>query len=336
MPAVPKPAPDNPLYRAALLTAAGTTYQLYNTTTSLNLSEPKGTVAQKATVKLVNTQYEGKWLTSIVKNRDRLFVYYDIGEGFQEIFRGFVWDVGYTSALQKELTLTAFDNLIYLQQSQDSLFFPADRTTQSVLSEICQKWGIDLSYSYASITHPKLLLKGKLTDIILSDLLEEVKKQTGKKFALRSAEDKISIFEAGNNGTVYEVSAKKNAIKTTSKKSMSGMVTQVVITGKEDDEGRRPIEATLSRNTDKYGTLQKIVSKSSGTDLSEVQKEANITLDEHAEPEETLTAEFVDNPRVRRGDKVKLAAGNLVGHYLVIGISRECDNKTATLDLEKL
>lgn len=336
MPSVPKPSPDNPLYTASLLTAAGITYQLSGITTSLSLSEPKGEIAQKATIKLVNVQDNGKWLTSIIKNRDRLFVYCDIGEGPFEVFRGFVWDFEYRSALAKEITLTTFDNLIYLQESEESLFFPADRTTQSVISEICQKWGIDIEYTYASITHPKLVLKGKIADIFLTDLLEEVRKQTGKKYEVRSEKDKIWIFEAGSNGTIYEIAAKKNAIEAIMKKTMSGMITQVVITGKEDGEGRIPIEETLSRNTDQYGTLQKIISKAEGTDLSEVQKEANTTLDENAKPKETLSAEFVDNPKVRRGDQVKVAAGNLVGHFLCIGISRNCDSKTATLDLEKI
>ena len=336
MPAVPKPAPDNPLYRVSLLTAAGTTYQLHGVTTSLSLSEPKGEIAQKATIKMTNVQDNGKWLTSIIKNRDRWFVHCDIGEGAFEVFRGFVSDFEYKSALVKEITLTAFDNLIYLQESEGSLFFPADRTTQLVISEICQKWGIDIEYTYASITHPKLVLKGKIADIFLTDLLEEVRKQTGKKYEVRSEKDKIRIFEVGTNATVYEVASKKNAIETNMKKTMSGMVTQVVIAGKEDDEGRIPIEETLSRNTDQYGTLQKIINKAEGTDLSEVQKEANTTLDENADPKETLSAVFADNPKVRRGDKVKVAAGNLVGHFLCIGINRNCDSKTATLDLEKM
>lgn len=336
MPAQPKPAPNNPLYRASLLTADGTSYQLHSATTSLTLAEPKGQIAQKATIRLVNVKAGDRWLSSIIKNRDRLFVTADIGEGAFEVFRGFVWDFNYKSGLTKEISLTAFDNLIYFQESEDSLFFPADRSTQSVITDICQKWGVSITYSYDSITHEKLVLRGKIADILISDLLDEVKNQTGKKYEIRSEADKIKVFEAGTNSTVYDVEAKKNAIETNMKKTMSGMVTQVVITGKEDDEGRVPVEATASRNTDKYGTLQKIIRKSEGTDLSEVQKEADTTLDEKAIPQETITVDFVDNPRIRRGDKVKVAAGNLTDHFLVTGVTRNCDTKTATLELEKL
>lgn len=326
---------NNPMYSVVVHTQSGYELNITKAVENLTWAEPKGQIAAKVTFSLANIQFEGKWLTGIVGIRDRVFVYTDTGDGLKEVFRGFIWDLKYTSSLTKIMNITAYDNLIYFKESEDCLFYASGMSTKGVAEKICEKWGVKLDYRYESITHDDLPLKSKLSDIFLSDLLEPVKKQTGKKYVMCSQKDKIVINHIGQNETVYEIKSKNNALSTTDSKTMSGMVTKIVIMGKENDDGSRPIEASLSKNTDKYGTLQKITTSNDSEKLSELKKEAEETLDEKAIPQRTISLPCADNPYLHKGDKVYIAAGNLVGYFIILGITHNCGDKTADVEVEK-
>jgi hypothetical protein len=114
---------------------------------------------------------------------------------------------------------------------------------------------------------------------------------------------------------------------------MSGMVTKVVILGKADDNDRRPVEATLTGKTSEYGTLQKIINRNENTSLADAKKEGNSILKEDGEPKWERRVEGPDIPWIRKGDKVYVSAGSLVGYYIVKGIERDLSNKEKRMTL---
>ena len=117
---------------------------------------------------------------------------------------------------------------------------------------------------------------------------------------------------------------------------MFGVVTKVVITGKAGDDGRQPVEATLTKNTGKYGTLQKMLSRSENTELSKVKEEADTILKENGAPKTYHAVRAPDIPWVRKGDKVKIKTDGLSGNFIVLSVDRNSSakNKTMTLELE--
>lgn len=330
-----KPSSTNPVYTVYLIAKrTGKKYDVTTITTSLQLSESNSQIAQKCQITLVQMKVDGIYLHSLVRPRDRLYVYANTGSGSKEVFRGYVWEKPYSSSTEKELTIICYDGLIYMQESQDSKYFSAGKSTQSVLSSICESWGVPLTYNYGSITHPKLPLSGNLSDIITSDLLDEVKKQNGKKYVLYSDQDKMIVDYVGYNKTIYEIRSKQNALYTKSTETMSGVITKVIITGKEDDDERKPVEATIEGDTATYGTIQKVISNGSGTELDKAKKEANETLKENGKPKKTYNVSSIDIPWVRKGHKVKVSAGSLTKTYIVTGVSHDAVDKTMELDLE--
>jgi len=117
---------------------------------------------------------------------------------------------------------------------------------------------------------------------------------------------------------------------------MQGMVTKVVILGKEDDDDRAPVEATVSGNTSKYGTLQKLINRDEETALADAKTEAQNIIKKDGKPKWEGSIRTVDIPWIRKGDKVKVKAGDLASDYIVIGIERDIDNsgKLMTLTVE--
>ena len=310
----------------------------FNLTTALvavERSESKEQMAQRADLRLTNVQVNGNWLSGMLKARCRIFIYANDGEKNEEVFRGYLWARNYRSSISEhEISYTCYDNLIYLQESEDTFFFPEGKSTKDIMTTVCNKWDIHLRYSYSSITHSKLPLRGKLASCFTEDILEPVRKRTGKKYVILSDRDAMFVMPVGSNTTIYKFLAKKNVISTTSGWTMDGVITQVVIVGKADDDDRVPVEATVSGKTSEYGTLQKIQSRDENTSLADAKLEAKNTIDENGEPKWEYELTAPDIPWIRKGDKVYVDAGDIVKkHLIVTAVNRSSDTKSSKMTL---
>lgn len=318
---------------------SGTTkYNVTNAVMGLDRSEPKGQIAQRVTIQLANVKAGEKRLSSILKARDRVFIRATDGTKDEEVFRGYIWSrVRNDSLTENEVQYVCYDNLIYFQESEDSLYFADGKSTKDIVSSVCEKWGIKLKYSYSSITHTKLPLRGFLADIFTEDILDVVKKRTKKKYVIQSEQDTMVVKPVGSNSTVYQFTAGKNVTKTSSGWTMDGVITKVIITGKAGKDDREPIEATISGKTSEYGTIQRIVRRSENTTLEDAKIEAQNTIDENGEPKWEYEISAPDIPWIRRGDKVYVNAGDIGRHLIVTEINRTADKKTRgmTLTLER-
>lgn len=327
---------QKPVYSVYIV--SGTTkYNVTKAVISQDRAEPDGQIAQRVTLQLANVKVDGKWLSSLLKARDRVFIYANDGTQEKEVFRGYLWTRARNDSISEEkIQYTCYDNLIYFQESEDSLYFTSGKSTKDIMATICDKWGIKLQYSYDSITHTKLPLRGYLSDIFTGDILDLVKKRTGKKYVILSDQDTMVVRPVGANSTIYHFVAGKNVTQTASGWTMDGVITKVIIVGKADDDDREPIEATVAGKTSEYGTLQKIQRRSEGTTLADAKIEAQKTVDENGEPKWEYEITAPDVPWIRKGDKIYVNAGDIVGHRIVTEVDRAIDQKhrEMTLHLE--
>ena len=307
-----------PMYSLYILTSENLNIDLSQLVTSFDRSEPEKQIAQKITVSFMNVQdSNGRMLEDYINVRDRVFVYANDGETVDEVFRGMVWTKRYVNKQKKEITLTCYDQLIYFQKTEDNKFYPEGMETENICNTLCSDWGVSLVWNYQSITHKKLMLTGKLSDIFLTDILAEVKKKVHLPAVMKSVKDVVYIETVGSNSKIYEIKRGENAISTTSTVTMDDVVTRVVITGKQDDEGCTPVEAAVDGDTERFGTIQKIIRKNENTEMSEVKEEAQDILDENGYPKMRYEIEAIDIPWIRRGDKVKIVAGDMALRILV-------------------
>lgn len=323
----------------AYVVAGGTKYDITPAIESIDIADQQKQIAKCVTIQLMNSKVGDNWLTGLLGVRNRVYLHANDGSKDDEVFRGFVWNRAYKSSLtDRTLQLKCYDNLIYLQESDHSAYFSSGKRTKDVCTSLCKDWGVKLEYTYESITHSKLPLRGNLADIFIADLLDPVKDRTGKKYVILSEKDVAQIKPVGANSTIYHFVAGQNAIQTQSVCSMDGMTTKVIILGKADDNDRTPIEATVSGDTNQYGTLQKTISRSENTSLADAKKEAKSIIDEKGKPKCEYELRATDIPWIRKGDKVHLNAGDLTGYYIVTGIDRTITGKKRemVLDLENL
>lgn len=298
----------NPTYYVTIISGKKK-YEVTNALVSLDLIENDGEIAQRVNCTLANIMVSKKYLSDIFKVRDSMCIYAKTDGNKQEVFRGYIWNILDDISEQKELSFIAYDNLIYFQKSQDYIFEESGSNTKTIATSICKNWGVKLSYTYKSITHGKLALRGYLSDIFIRDLMEEVKRKTGVKGVMRSEKGKVYIKKVGSNTTIYTLEADKIGINVKKETSMPE-ITKIVILGTEQDNKRAEIKTTLSKNTKTYGTLQRIETSSSDTDYSKVKSEANATLKEKAVAKEKYTFDGIDIPFIRKGDKVQIESEN--------------------------
>lgn len=326
---------DNPIYTVYLVIGS-TKYNITPAVMSLDFSSQEQQIAASVTVYAANVKVGNSYLSTMLKVRQRVFIYANDGKKNAEVFRGWTWTKYYESENEsKELRIKCYDNLIYLQESEDSFYFTNGTQTKSIMSSICSEWGISLNYTYSSISHDKLALRGTLSDMITSDVLDAVKKRTGTKYVITSQQDVMTVAAVGSNTTVYSLTAKNNATLTRSETTMDGMTTQVKILGDaEKDSEKIPVLATVKGNTSTYGTLQKLQDKNSDTSLADAQTEAQNTINEDGAPKKEYNVDAIDIPWILKGDKVYVNAGDIKEKTLiVVGIDRDISNKRKKMSL---
>lgn len=323
---------QKPAY-SVYIVSGSTKYNVTNAVISMDRSEPEGQIAQRVTLQLANVKVGDTMLSSLLKARNRVFIYVNDGAQDKEVFRGYLWSRSRVDSLsEKDIQYTCYDNLIYFQESEDSMYFSSGKSTKDVVTSICEKWGIKLQYSYDSITHVKMPLRGFLADIFIG-ILDLVKKRIKKKYVILSEQDTMVVKPVGSNKTVYHFIAGKNVTRSASGWTMDGIITKAIVVGKADDDDREPIEATVSGKTGEYGTVQRIQRRSENTSIEDAKIEAQYTVDENGEPKWSYEITAPDIPWIRKGDKIYVKAGEIDGERIVAEIGRSIDQKRMEMNL---
>jgi hypothetical protein len=322
-------------YNVELITENGTRYILNDALISLEWEEQKNELAQRATIMVANFRIENTYLMSLAKLNCVIQISAKWnGGGNKLLFEGTIWEWQYVSATNKELTLIAYDNLIRLQQSKDFMYFSGGMTTKAIIGDICGTWGIPLDYKWSqSITHEKKVFNGTAISNMIIELLDEVRKKTGKKYVTLFSDGKLQIEDCGINSTMYKFD-RPCTESTMHKLTLNELVTRVKVIGKEDGDGRAPVDAIVDGDL-RFGVLQEIIRRDSNKTLDAAKAEANELMKERGKPEEIMQIDVPDVPFIRKGNKIEVSAGNLIGFFFVEGVSHKGTNRKMTLTISR-
>ena len=317
-------------YSVKAFFSSGEVMDLTGLCTSLMWGEEKNSIAQKAEIKLANIKIDKGYISDLIELCTQIVIF--VNE--EEYFRGIVWDWSYTSALEKELSFTAYDKMIYLTQSKGNTYYSSGKSTQFLVEDICKEWDIAICYEWESWTHGKTPLKDMEISRQLTTVLDEAQTKLDSKYVMLFEKDTLFIRKKGSNTDVYYFHG-KNVESTTNRLTLQGLVTKVLVYGKSEEDKRPPLLKTIDGDLD-YGVLQEIVTKDSNKTLEDAEKEAQNILKEKGKPEETITVSTIDVPMMRKGDKIKLVAGNLSGYFIVEGVTHNGFEKTMEMELERV
>lgn len=259
----------------------------------------------------------------------------DWGQGMREVFRGTVWEMGFSGMAGDPVTLTLYDRLYYLQKSQVNQYFAKGKGTKAILTELLKEWNVPIGrYEGPDVKHGKLLFKGKTIATILKDVLMDAEEKGGARCFARARENAVDILPYGKNDEVLMLTEEENLMAVSDRYDMTGMVTRVVIVGKEDKKGRPKVEATVNGRTE-YGILQRIEQRGSAT-LSEAKKAAEQILKKDGQPARATVLSGVDMPALHKGDRVFVKAGALNGYCTAEGVAHDAAKRTMRVEVKPI
>lgn len=317
-------------YTAKAILKDGSTVDLTDSIIKRTRQEPAEEIAQRVNMTMVQVKTSRGYLHEILPLCTIIVLY----ANNTEVFRGIVWEWEFTSSLEKEVSLMCYDHFIYAQRSKNNAFYSAGKSTRDIIADICSKNGIKLSYSYDSISHAKVVYRAQAVSEQILKTLDDAKSKLKSNPVARYDKGALTIGFQGQNKEVYVFNADQNTLETSERVTMDQLVTKVIVVGKEDDEGRQKVEATVNGKTE-YGVLQEIVHRDSDSTIAQAREEAQKILDERGEPKRVITVTAPDVPFIKKGDKVKVNAGSLNGEYAVLGVTHEESNRSMTMELEK-
>lgn len=329
--------PQTTTYKVLILRGDGAKYDITSLLTDLSWQEAEGDFVQRASISLVNMMTSaGKWTEKLVVLGSILFIY----ANDKEVFRGPIWDHGYTAKVTANtIEATACDRMIYLNQSKDSAYYPEGQTTGTNCSQICSRWGIPMNYQYPDYTHGKLTMKNKSIEDQLNEILTEANKKNGAgKFVCQFEADILRIQEQGYNDEVYVITGGEAGdaalLSVEVKSSLANFVSRVNILGKADTDGREPVESVVDGDL-QYGVLQEQIYRDEDSDSGAATAEANAILAERNKPKREYSVSAPDIPFVRKGHKIKCIFSEEVnGYFYVLSVKHNATAKTMDLKLE--
>lgn len=324
-------------YSLILLRPDGQRIDLQPFLRSLSWEENDGELAVRLEAELQNIQMpDGKWLHQLIPLGGQIFLYADWGDGSREIFRGtvFVWD--YQTDPLGHFTITVYDQLIYLMKSTDDRFYKAGQTAKAIIQDIAGAWRIPLGTVEGPDTAlAKQVFRGDTLGDMIYSVLDQAKKRGAGKWIVRSKQGKIDVIKPGQNTPVYLFTADSNVESIGDSQDIEDLVTRVKIIGAEDSEGKAPVVAQLDGRTE-FGTLQEVVYQRQYDTPAAAKAAAEDILKERGQPRRMRRVIAPDLPFLRKGDKVKISAGTLIGYYIVSGVAHDATNRIMVMEVEEV
>lgn len=217
----------------------------------------------------------------------------------KQVFKGIIWDID-KSRKSKRITMACKERTIYIEESEDEYLFGEGTATQRI-QRYCRDWGIPT----ASLVNTKIKLakavyrNESILGMMLKDLKETAQKG-GNLYKLRML-DKLNIIQLGSNKTVWRLETIAEDISF--KSSLEGMITQVKILGKQEENKKTPVTGVYKKDTNRFGTIQKLVQDEKIKGGAEAKKRADALFNTG---EETVRVSGIDINSIRSGDKVSV------------------------------
>ena len=318
-------------------------YFLRELVTGITMEDSLDEISYRATVHLVLTQ---DWPGAYPGQEIRISgIPFGGSDMVYLLHPGVVWEEEFSYTGTDKLSITVYDRTIYLAKSEDEYLLPAGQTASQRLKKYAADWGIPIgNIPDTGVPLAKAVYRPQsIYSMIMADLKETVKKG-GKMYRPRMTPNGLELYELGSNSTVWVFEINQNVESITQRRTLEGTVTQVKVLGTEhkaqdidtsgmtlEEIARRyavegdeklelpsPLLAIEKGETDRFGTLQRVIQDSEIKTVAQAREAARRML---SGVQETFTVSAIDVNTIRAGDKVELAGSGM--ELLVMSVRHE-------------
>lgn len=313
----------------------GTQLDITGATEDQGWEEGEGELALRINLTVHSTKYRGQYLSDILKPGCIVAIVADWGDGTEEVARGSIvdWDTTNRSS-EDTFSILAYDELFNFQNSQDNVYITAGTGTKAALTAIFSDWGIPIGeYKGPDVAHAKTPFKNEYLSDMVEQLLDDAVKQGAPKCIIRAVQGAIHVLPEGSNTTIYHFDEDSNIEVTKDKVSTQGLVTRVKVVGKEDSEGRQPVEAIIDGQTE-LGIRQRIYNRQENDSLATAKTAAQEIITNSEADTRTTSIQGPDVPPIRRGDKVHINGRTLNGYFIVLSVQHNAASGSMTMGIK--
>ena len=173
----------------------------------------------------------------------------------EELFQGYVF-FKEKSISSNEMTITAYDGLIYMLKSKGTYNFK-NITPGAITRRLCSEFGIPVGNIIEGSPISRIFNRESIYNIIMTAYTLESKK-TGKLYMPKMEDGKLNIIEKGRTIIKYVLDGKTSITDSTYSESIENSINRVKI---YDEEGENLGEVSLSGVP---GVLQDVYTKEEG------------------------------------------------------------------------
>lgn len=320
-------------YDPVLVTPQGALLHLIDAVEALEWEDLPGEVSVRMSMDVRNVEVQGTPLHQLIPTFGKVLLYADWGSGGQEVLRATVF-ARQSDHDRSSLSITAYDDLIYLTKSKDERYYSEGTTGRTIIQDIAGAWRLPLgTVEGPDVALARQIFRRRSVAEMIRDVLEQSRRRGAPRFVLRSRANQIEVVKVGTNSPVYHFGADHNVSGVTEREDVDDLITRVKIVGQESGDDYRPVVAVLDGQTE-FGVLQEVLYEEQYDTPAAAREAGSTLLRDLGKPARFRRFRAPDLPFLRKGDKVHVTAGYMDGYYLVAGISHDAKSRTMTVEVE--
>lgn len=320
-------------YRLTAVQGNGEAFDIDDALENLSWEEYDSQLAVRFTASLKNAKAEnGKRAMHLCSNGVRIRMKAGIGDDKRNCFEGIIFrnHTANDRGIGRH-EFIAYDPLYPLIQSDDDRYYPAGKTATDIIEDICRDYSVphDLSHGPTEKLSKKAF-KGRRVAEMCAAALHETRKKGGGSWMLQAEEGKAVLNEHGKNKDVYYFATDEIQMQDVDR-SIEDLITVVKIVGRSKDGTRILATARAGDLVRDYGTIQRLVDRSSYNKPAGAEKAAKQLIEDQAREQKTRTVVAPDIPWMRRGWKAHVESGTMNGFYIAKSVIHDPRTKTMTM-----
>lgn len=252
-----------------------------------------------------------------------------------ELFRGVLFADQLNS--KGQMTLTAYDENIYLTKSKDTKIF-RNMTASSVIKKLCGEFSISTGeIQDTGYVIPKLVFRDKTLFEMMVMSLTESQKQNGEWYHLTSREGKLQLLARKEQPVKWVLENGVNVLDASYSQSIEDTKTQIKVAG--GDAAKKEISAAAKDGEliRRFGVMQHLEKPEQSMTKSQMEQRAKQLLADLGTIEDQARIDCLGIPEVISGSCVYVmesVTGILGGYYVSADDHRfERGNHTMSLTL---